>query len=142
MITHLDAQIGRILDALERTGHADDTIIVYSADHGLALGSHGLLGKQNLYEHSMRAPLVFAGPGIPARRVAPTPWPTCSTSSPPSASLAGVAAAGGRRGPQPRPDLARRRRAPAATPSSPPMGKTSGPSGRPLQADPAIPRST
>ena len=65
LITHLDGQIGRILEALEASGEADNTYIVYAADHGLALGSHGLLGKQNLYEHSMRAPLIIAGPGIP-----------------------------------------------------------------------------
>lgn len=65
LITHMDAQIGRILDALEAAGHGDDTVIVFSADHGLALGSHGLLGKQNLYEHSMGCPLVIAGAGIP-----------------------------------------------------------------------------
>ncbi|MHC4945846.1 MAG: sulfatase-like hydrolase/transferase, partial [Planctomycetota bacterium] len=65
MITHLGAQIGRLLDALERTGNADNTIIVFSSDNGLAVGSHGLLGKQNLYDHSVRVPLVICGPGIP-----------------------------------------------------------------------------
>ncbi|MCZ6596669.1 MAG: sulfatase-like hydrolase/transferase [Planctomycetota bacterium] len=65
MITQLDAQVGRILEALERTGHADDTIVVFTSDHGLAIGSHGLFGKQNLYEHSMRVPMIVAGPGIP-----------------------------------------------------------------------------
>lgn len=65
LITHMDAQIGRILDALRRTGAWDNTIIVFTSDHGLAVGSHGLLGKQNLYEHSMKAPLVVTGPGIP-----------------------------------------------------------------------------
>jgi arylsulfatase A-like enzyme len=64
-ITFLDEQIARILATLERTGRADNTVIVYSADHGLALGSHGLLGKQSLYEHSMKSPLILAGPGIP-----------------------------------------------------------------------------
>ncbi|HTK78253.1 MAG TPA: sulfatase-like hydrolase/transferase [Gemmataceae bacterium] len=64
-ITFLDEQIARILATLERTGRAQNTIIVYTADHGLALGSHGLLGKQSLYEHSMRSPLVIVGPGIP-----------------------------------------------------------------------------
>ena len=68
LITHLDEHIGRILEALERSGHADNTLIVYAADHGLAVGSHGLLGKQNLYEHSMGCPLIFAGPGIPPGR--------------------------------------------------------------------------
>lgn len=67
-ITFMDQQIGRILAALEASGQAGNTIIVFSSDHGLALGSHGLLGKQNLYEHSMRAPLILAGPGIPAGR--------------------------------------------------------------------------
>ncbi len=66
MISHLDAQVGRILQALAESGQADNTIVVYSADHGLALGSHGLLGKQSVYEHSMRVPLVFHGKGIPA----------------------------------------------------------------------------
>jgi len=66
LITHLDEQVGRILAALEETGQAKNTIVVYAADHGLALGSHGLLGKQSLYEHSMRCPLIVAGPGIPA----------------------------------------------------------------------------
>lgn len=65
LIEHLDAQIGRILDALAASPFADNTYIVFAADHGLALGSHGLLGKQNIYEHSMRAPLIIAGPGIP-----------------------------------------------------------------------------
>jgi len=65
MITHLDAQVGRLLDALEKSGKADNTIIVFSGDNGLAVGSHGLLGKQNLYEHSVRVPLIISGPGIP-----------------------------------------------------------------------------
>ncbi len=65
LITHLDAQIGRILAALEATGRAKNTIVVYAADHGLAMGSHGLLGKQSVYEHSMGCPLIIAGPGIP-----------------------------------------------------------------------------
>ena len=64
-ITHMDGQIGRILEALKQSGQADNTLIVYAADQGLALGSHGLLGKQSVYEHSMRCPLIFAGPGIP-----------------------------------------------------------------------------
>ncbi|HKB02581.1 MAG TPA: sulfatase-like hydrolase/transferase [Gemmataceae bacterium] len=66
LITHLDEQVGRILAALEKAGRAKDTIVIYTADHGLALGSHGLLGKQSLYEHSMKSPLVVAGPGVPA----------------------------------------------------------------------------
>ncbi len=65
LITHLDEQVGRILAALDENGQAENTIVVYAADHGLAVGSHGLLGKQNLYEHSMRCPLIVRGPGIP-----------------------------------------------------------------------------
>lgn len=64
-ITFVDAQIGRIVQALRDAGLEDDTIIVFASDHGLAIGSHGLFGKQNLYDHSMRAPLIFAGPGVP-----------------------------------------------------------------------------
>jgi len=64
-ITHMDEQIGRILETLKQTGQADNTLIIYAADQGLALGSHGLLGKQSVYEHSMRCPLIFVGPGIP-----------------------------------------------------------------------------
>jgi len=66
LVAHLDAQIGRILTALETNGFGKNTLIVFAADHGLALGSHGLLGKQSLYEHSMASPVVLAGPGIPA----------------------------------------------------------------------------
>lgn len=65
MISHLDEQVGRIIEALDSTGRAKNTIVIYTADHGLALGSHGLLGKQSLYEHSMKSPLILAGPGIP-----------------------------------------------------------------------------
>lgn len=67
-VTYLDAQVGRILDALKQTGQYDNTIIVYASDHGLAIGSHGLFGKQNLYEHSMKAPVILAGPGVPENK--------------------------------------------------------------------------
>jgi len=56
LITHLDEQVGRVLAALEKGRPREDTLIIYAADHGLALGSHGLLGKQSLYEHSMKCP--------------------------------------------------------------------------------------
>jgi len=64
VITAMDGHIGRLLAALKELGQFENTIVVYSADHGLAMGSHGLMGKQNLYEHSMKAPLIFSGPGI------------------------------------------------------------------------------
>jgi len=69
MIAHQDAQLGRVFAALRRAGLESSTIVVYVSDHGLALGSHGLLGKQNLYEHSVRVPLLLSGPGVPAGRV-------------------------------------------------------------------------
>lgn len=65
MITHLDHELGRVVDALEAKGMLDNTIIVFAGDNGLALGQHGLFGKQSCYEHSVRVPLIFAGPGIP-----------------------------------------------------------------------------
>jgi len=65
MITHLDSQIGRILETLRETGREKDTVIVFAGDNGLALGNHGLMGKQSLYEHSVRVPLIFSGPGVP-----------------------------------------------------------------------------
>jgi arylsulfatase A-like enzyme len=67
-ITHMDAQIGRVIDAVNRSRHAGNTIIVFASDNGLALGRHGLLGKQSLYDHSIRVPLVMAGPSIPKGR--------------------------------------------------------------------------
>ncbi len=66
MITHLDDHIGRVLETVEAQGLLENTIVVFAGDNGLAVGQHGLFGKQNLYEHSVRVPLVFAGPGVPA----------------------------------------------------------------------------
>ena len=65
MISHMDAEIGRVLQTLEAVGQLDNTIIIYTADHGLAVGQHGLFGKQNLYSHSIRVPSIFVGPGVP-----------------------------------------------------------------------------
>jgi arylsulfatase A-like enzyme len=65
VISYLDAQIGRILATLEATGQAAGTIVIYTSDQGIAIGSHGLRGKQNMYEHTIGVPLIFAGPGIP-----------------------------------------------------------------------------
>jgi arylsulfatase A-like enzyme len=66
MVSEVDHEIGRVLDELEKNGQAGNTVIVFASDNGLAVGQHGLLGKQNLYDHSIRVPLVIAGPGIPA----------------------------------------------------------------------------
>ena len=66
MISHMDMDIGRILYTLDARGLRDNTIVVYTSDHGLGVGQHGLMGKQNLYDHSMRIPLLMRGPGVPA----------------------------------------------------------------------------
>ncbi len=65
MVTHLDEQIGRVFKTLEEKNLMENTIIVFAGDNGLAVGQHGLMGKQNLYEHSINVPLIFKGPGIP-----------------------------------------------------------------------------
>jgi arylsulfatase A-like enzyme len=92
-VSYLDTQLGRILEALDATPLAKNTIIVFSSDSGVARGSHGLIGKQNLYEHSIRVPLIFAGPGIAANRstdamcylfdLMPTLGALCGVSPPP-----------------------------------------------------------
>ncbi|MFA6544787.1 MAG: sulfatase-like hydrolase/transferase [Limisphaerales bacterium] len=64
-ITAMDFHMGRIIATLKDLGLYDNTIILFSADQGVAIGSHGLLGKQNLYDAGMKCPLIFAGPGIP-----------------------------------------------------------------------------
>jgi arylsulfatase A-like enzyme len=65
VISHMDEQIGRILDILEETKQTKDTLVIFTSDHGLAVGSHGLMGKQNMYEHTIRVPLVMVGPDVP-----------------------------------------------------------------------------
>jgi arylsulfatase A-like enzyme len=63
-ITALDHHIGRLLKTLDELKLTENTLVLFSADQGIAVGSHGLLGKQNLYDAGMKVPLVFAGPGI------------------------------------------------------------------------------
>lgn len=65
-IEEIDTQIGRVLKKLASTGELDDTYIVFTSDHGIAVGRHGLQGKQNLYQHSWRVPYIVKGPGIKA----------------------------------------------------------------------------
>jgi arylsulfatase A-like enzyme len=66
IITHMDDQIGEVLEVLESKGMIDNTIIVFATDSGLGMGSHGLFGKQNLYEDAgIHVPIVFNGLGIP-----------------------------------------------------------------------------
>ena len=70
LITYMDQQMGRVLDALEKSGQADNTYIIVTGDHGLAVGEHGLMGKQNMYEASVRMPFIMSGPGItPGRQI-------------------------------------------------------------------------
>jgi arylsulfatase A-like enzyme len=92
-ISYLDSQIGRVLDALDASAFAKNTIVVFAADSGVARGSHGLIGKQNVYEYdSVRVPLIIAGPGITADQrteamcylfdVLPTLGKICGVASP------------------------------------------------------------
>jgi arylsulfatase A-like enzyme len=94
-ISYLDSLIGRVLDALEQSPHAADTLVVFSADSGVARGSHGLIGKQNLYEYdSVRVPLIIAGPGVAEGKttdalcylwdVLPTLGALCGVAAPPA----------------------------------------------------------
>jgi len=67
---NIDIQIGRVIDQLEAMGELENTYVVYTADHGMAIGRHGLQGKQNLYDHTWRVPFIVSGPGIkPGSRV-------------------------------------------------------------------------
>lgn len=61
---NIDIQIGRVLAKLEELGELENTYVFYTADHGIAIGRHGLQGKQNLYEHTWRVPMIVKGPGI------------------------------------------------------------------------------
>ena len=63
---NIDIQIGRVLKKLDEMGELENTYIFYTADHGIAIGRHGLQGKQNLYEHTWRVPFIAKGPGIKA----------------------------------------------------------------------------
>lgn len=63
-IENIDRQIGRVLEKLKSIGEYERTYIIFTSDHGIAVGRHGLMGKQNLYEHSWKVPLIVRGPGI------------------------------------------------------------------------------
>jgi uncharacterized sulfatase len=98
-MTFADAQVGRVLEALDRLGRRDRTIVVFVSDNGFHLGEHGIFGKNTLYEESTRVPLVMAGPwvresGVPTRSLVelvdlyPTLLDLCGL--PPVAGLDGV----------------------------------------------------
>ncbi|MFH6602801.1 sulfatase-like hydrolase/transferase [Maribacter algicola] len=65
LISHLDDQVGEILEALKASGKMDNTYVIFTSDHGLAVGRHGLLGKQSQFDHSIRPPFMIVGPDIP-----------------------------------------------------------------------------
>ncbi|WP_170845733.1 sulfatase-like hydrolase/transferase [Parapedobacter composti] len=69
LISHLDHHVGRVISALKKRGLYENTIIIFAADNGLAVGQHGLMGKQNLYEHSIKVPMVWSGPGIKSQQI-------------------------------------------------------------------------
>ena len=64
VIDNIDKQVGRMLDQLRADGRLKNTYVIFTSDHGLAIGSHGLMGKQNMYDHTMRVPFFIAGPGL------------------------------------------------------------------------------
>lgn len=66
VITHMDEQIGRIFAALDEADETGNTLVIFTTDQGLAMGSHGLMGKQNMYEHTLGVPLIVAGLTVPA----------------------------------------------------------------------------
>ena len=102
LVENVDTQAGRIIRALEEAGVMDRTLIIFSSDHGLALGSHGLMGKQNQYEHTIGVPLIIAGPAVRAgarataqcylRDLFPTVCEITGTAVPPSVQGRSLAA--------------------------------------------------
>ena len=67
LVTYIDDKVGELLDALDESGHADDTIIVFTSDHGDMLGERGMVQKRTFYEWSARVPLIIAGGPVSAR---------------------------------------------------------------------------
>jgi len=61
---NIDTQVGKVLEKLKQMGELENTYVIYTSDHGMAIGRHGLQGKQNLYEHTWRVPFIVSGPGI------------------------------------------------------------------------------
>lgn len=72
-VSYLDSNIGKVLACLDECGLRDDTIVIYTTDHGEALGSRRLWGKSNMYEEAAGVPMIVAGPGIPEGKVSTTP---------------------------------------------------------------------
>lgn len=97
-IGFLDANVGRLLDALDRLGLADNTIVVLVSDHGYHLGEYGQWMKQTLFERSARVPLIVAGPGVAAKGRASARVVELLDLYPTLAALAGVPAPKGLQG--------------------------------------------
>jgi choline-sulfatase len=93
LVTHMDDQIGHLLEVLKDLGLADNTYIVFTADNGLALGHHGLGGKQNMYDPSMRVPFLVVGPDVKPGTLIDTPI-YMQDVMPTSLELAGASVAG------------------------------------------------
>ncbi|MFT5128791.1 MAG: iduronate 2-sulfatase [Rhodothermales bacterium] len=90
-ITFADAQVGRILEALKRTGLEDNTIVVFTSDHGYHMGEHGHWQKTTLFENATRVPLVIAGPGVDAKGTVATAPVELVDLYPTLTALAGIA---------------------------------------------------
>jgi arylsulfatase A-like enzyme len=70
-VSHMDEQLGRVLDALDANGFRDETLVVFVADHGYHIGEQGQWDKLMLLDPSLHVPLILAGPGMPGGRVCP-----------------------------------------------------------------------
>lgn len=73
LCTFMDEQVGRVLQALQESGHRDSTRVIYASDHGDAIGHHGMWYKASMYEESVSVPFLMAGPDIPEGKVIETP---------------------------------------------------------------------
>jgi len=91
-ITFMDAQVGRVIDALDRLGLAESTIIVFTSDHGYLTGEHGLWQKQSLFEESARVPLLIVAPGVAKAKTAAASPVSHLDLFPTLAELAGITA--------------------------------------------------